>query len=414
MSAKKKFNALPGFRRTMGYTLLYLSLIVLIPLAALFLRVFDVATSRVEITAKDVEEDAATWLSEWQRHETPLTIFLWDKLSAPTQTKITAWKEIATADEKDPAAVQVQKAAEAEQGKLVTEMLREVNAVVHGPSLYDTNRFSDFSELSPKTKWLLKHSGHTAWLNRSLLEDGFQGILQKRTNWLDLWLLATSARAMAAYKLTFGASFIAALINAVFGTLLAWVLVRYDFPGKRFFDALVDFPFALPTAVAGLTLANLFAKNGWFGKYLVPMGIEGTSTALGVVIALTFVGLPFVVRTLQPVLEDFEREVEEAAATLGASRLRTFCSVIAPALFPAILTGFALSFARALGEYGSVIFIAGNKPFSSEIAPLLIIIQLEEFNYAGAMALAVVLLLISFCMLITINLIERWASRYQH
>jgi len=230
----------------------------------------------------------------------------------------------------------------------------------------------------------------------------------------DFWRLATTDRALSAYKLTFGASLIAASVNAVFGTLLAWVLVRYHFPGRRFLDALVDFPFALPTAVAGLTLANLFANTGWLGKYLVPLGVKGAFTPLGVVIALTFVGLPFVTRTLQPVLEGFEREVEEAAATLGAGRLRTFLTIIAPTLLPAVLTGFALAFARAIGEYGSVIFIAGNKPYESEIAPLLIVIRLEEYDYTGAMTLAVVLLVISFVLLITINLLERWASRYQN
>ena len=233
-------------------------------------------------------------------------------------------------------------------------------------------------------------------------------------SWADFWRLATTDRALAAYRLTFGASGIAALVNAVFGTIVAWVLVRYQFPGKRFFDALVDFPFALPTAVAGLTLSNLFAENGWLGSYLVPLGIQGAFTPLGVVIALTFIGLPFVVRTLQPVLEAFEREIEEAAATLGASRLRTFCRIIAPSLLPAIITGFALAFARAVGEYGSIIFIAGNKAFESEIAPLLIVIRLEEYDYTGAMAIAVVLLVISFALLITINLLERWASRYEH
>jgi sulfate transport system permease protein len=232
-------------------------------------------------------------------------------------------------------------------------------------------------------------------------------------SWEDFWRLATNDRALAAYKLTFGASLIAALVNAVFGTVTAWVLVRYQFPGKRFFDALVDFPFALPTAVAGLTLSNLFAHNGWLGQLLVPFGINVAFTPLGVVIALTFVGLPFVVRTLQPVLESFEREVEEAAATLGASRLRTFASVVAPTLLPAIITGFALAFARAIGEYGSVIFIAGNKPYESEIAPLLIVIRLEEYDYSGAIALAIVLLVFSFLLLITINLLERWASRFQ-
>jgi sulfate/thiosulfate transport system permease protein len=233
-------------------------------------------------------------------------------------------------------------------------------------------------------------------------------------SWADFWRLATEGRALAAYKLTFGASLVAATINAVFGSILAWVLVRYHFPMKRFMDALVDFPFALPTAVAGLTLSNLFASNGWLGQYLTPLGIKGAFTPLGVIIALTFVGLPFVVRTLQPVLENMEREIEEAAATLGASRFRTFCTILAPTLLPTVITGFALAFARAIGEYGSVIFIAGNKPYESEIAPLLVVIRLEEYNYTGAMALAVVLLLISFLMLITINLLERWASRYQH
>jgi sulfate transport system permease protein len=234
-------------------------------------------------------------------------------------------------------------------------------------------------------------------------------------SWTELWRLATTERAMAAYRLTFGASFIAALTNAVFGTILAWVLVRYHFPGRRFIDALVDIPFALPTAVAGLTLANLYSANGWLGKWLVPMGIQGAYSQLGVVIALTFVGLPFVVRTLQPVLEGMEREVEEVAATLGAGRFRTFISVVAPTLFPTIITGFALSFARAVGEYGSVIFISSNIPRKTEIAPLVIITLLEQYDYAAAMALAVVLLILSFTLLITINLLERWASRYhQH
>jgi len=233
-------------------------------------------------------------------------------------------------------------------------------------------------------------------------------------SWADFWRLSTNPRALAAYKLTFGASFVAASANAIFGTILAWVLVRYRFPGRRFVDALVDFPFALPTAVAGLTLASLFAGNGWLGRFLVPLGIEGAYTSLGVVIALTFVGMPFVVRSLQPVLENLEVEVEEAAATLGAGRLRTFARVIAPALLPTIITGFAQAFARAVGEYGSVIFIAGNKPYDSEIAPLLIVIRLEEYDYHGATALAVVLLVASFLLLITVNLLERWAGRFQH
>jgi sulfate transport system permease protein len=230
--------------------------------------------------------------------------------------------------------------------------------------------------------------------------------------WSEFWHLATTDRAMAAYRLTFGAAFIAAIANAIFGTLLAWVLVRYEFPGRRIIDAMIDFPFALPTAVAGLTLANMFAANGWLGKYLVPLGFHGAFTPLGVVIALTFVGMPFVVRTLQPVLENFEREVEEAAATLGAGRLRTFISVIAPALLPPIITGFALAFARAIGEYGSVVFISGNLPYKTEIAPYLIWMRLEEYDYSGAIALAVVLLMISFVLLAVINLIERWASKF--
>ena len=233
-------------------------------------------------------------------------------------------------------------------------------------------------------------------------------------SWADFWRLATTERALASYKLTFGASLVAALANAVFGTILAWVLVRYEFPGKRLIDALVDFPFALPTAVAGLTLANLFAANGWLGQWLVPLGIQGAFTALGVVIALTFVGMPFAVRTLQPVLENLEREVEEAAATLGASRIRTFFSIIAPTLMPTIVTGFALAFARAVGEYGSIVFISGNLPFKTEIAPYLIVMRLEEYDYTGAVALAVVLMVVSFALLYLINWLENWASRYQN
>jgi len=232
-------------------------------------------------------------------------------------------------------------------------------------------------------------------------------------SWADFWRLATSERALASYRLTFGASLAAAIANAIFGTLLAWVLVRYEFPGRRLVDAMVDFPFALPTAVAGLTLADLFAANGWLGKYLVPLGIKGAYTPLGVVIALTFVGMPFVVRTLQPVLQNLEREVEEAAATLGAGRLRTFATVIAPSLMPAVITGFALAFARAIGEYGSIVFISGNQPFKTEIAPYLIFIRLEEWDYTGAISLAVVLLVFSFVLLGVINLLEQWASKFQ-
>jgi len=229
----------------------------------------------------------------------------------------------------------------------------------------------------------------------------------------DFWSAATTGRAIAAYKLTFGASFAAALINGVFGTLLAWVLTRYEFTGRRFVDALIDIPFALPTAVAGLTLANLFAPNGWLGQFLVPLGIQGAYSNLGIVIALVFVSMPFMVRTLQPVIEGLERELEEAAATLGAGRLRTFCSVIFPVLLPTLITGFALSFARAVGEYGSVVFISSNMQYKTEIAPLVIVTMLDQFEYPAAIAIAVVLLVISFTMLFVINLLERWSARYQ-
>lgn len=230
--------------------------------------------------------------------------------------------------------------------------------------------------------------------------------------WDRLWELATNERAVQAYKLSLGASLAAALINAVFGSLLAWVLVRYQFPGRRLLDGLVDFPFALPTAVAGLTLANLFSAHGWLGRYLVPLGIQGTFTRLGVIIALTFVGLPFSVRTLQPMLETLDPGVEEAAACLGASRFRTFVSVIAPTLLPTIVTGFGLSFARALGEYGSIVFISGNLP-KTEIAPTLIVMRLNEYNYTGAIAAALVLMIFSFILLLTLNLLQGWASRFQ-
>ncbi|MCX8107883.1 MAG: sulfate ABC transporter permease subunit CysT [Verrucomicrobiae bacterium] len=224
--------------------------------------------------------------------------------------------------------------------------------------------------------------------------------------------LVTTPRAVAALQLTFGASLVAASINAVFGTLLAWVLVRYEFPGRRLVDSLIDFPFALPTAVGGLTLADLFGEHGWLGRFLVPMGFQGAFTRAGVVIALTFVGLPFAVRTLQPILENFERDVEEAAATLGASRTRTFFTVIAPALLPAVLTGFALAFARAVGEYGSIVFISGNIPFRTEIAPFLVVIRLEEYDYRGATALALVLLVASFLILAAINKLQLWTNRF--
>lgn len=232
-------------------------------------------------------------------------------------------------------------------------------------------------------------------------------------SWSEFWRLVATERALAAYRLTFGASLAAALANAFFGTIAAWVLTRYSFPGRRFLDALVDFPFALPTAVAGLTLSNLFAPEGWLGRFLVPWGIQGAYSSLGVMIALTFVGLPFVVRSLQPVLETLEPEVEEVAATLGASRLRTLATIVLPSLLPTITTGFALSFARAVGEYGSVVFISGNLPFKTEISPVLIMMRLEEYNYAGAAAIAVVLLCISFVLLAAINCLELWNSHYQ-
>ena len=231
--------------------------------------------------------------------------------------------------------------------------------------------------------------------------------------WPQLWSLATNQRALAAYELSLGASFCAAALNAVFGTLLAWVLVRYRFPGRGLLDGLIDFPFALPTAVAGLTLANLFSDHGWLGQFLGPLGLHGAFTRLGVVIALTFVGLPFSVRTLQPVLEDLDAEVEEAAASLGANRLRTFLRVIGPTLLPAGLTGFGLAFARALGEYGSIFFISGNLPFRTEIAPTLIVMRLESYDEAGAIGVALVLLLFSFLLLLSINWLQGWASKFQ-
>ena len=229
--------------------------------------------------------------------------------------------------------------------------------------------------------------------------------------WMEFWAIVTTPRVLASYRLTFGASLAAALVNAVFGLLVAWVLVRYRFPGKKLVDALVDLPFALPTAVAGIVLTALYSGNGWIGQYFEPLGIKIAFTPIGIFIALTFIGLPFVVRTVQPVLEDIEWELEEAAATLGASRLQTFAKVIFPTIFPALATGFALAFARAIGEYGSVIFIAGNMPMISEITPLLIVTKLEQYDYAGATALAVVMLVISFVMLLIINLLQWWSRR---
>ena len=230
--------------------------------------------------------------------------------------------------------------------------------------------------------------------------DGFLGVL-------------TDSRVLAALRLSFGAAFIAALVNAFFGLIVAWILVRYDFPGKRIVDALVDLPFALPTAVAGIALATIYAPNGWIGSLVAPLGLKIAFTPLGVLLALIFIGLPFVVRSLQPVLQDLDKEIEEAAVSLGANRGQTFRLVILPAILPALLTGFALAFARAVGEYGSVIFIAGNMPLVSEIAPLLIVIKLEQFDYAGAAAIGVIMLAASFLILLVINLVQRWSRRHE-
>jgi sulfate transport system permease protein len=229
--------------------------------------------------------------------------------------------------------------------------------------------------------------------------------------WPAFWQTVTSDRVMASYRLTFGASLLAAAINVVFGGIVAWVLVRYRFPGKKIIDALVDLPFALPTAVAGIALTALYSTNGWIGRYLDMVGIKVAFTPLGVLVALTFIGLPFVVRTVQPVLEDVERELEEAAASLGAHPFQTFSRVIFPIIAPSLLTGFALSFARATGEYGSVIFIAGNMPMVSEITPLFIVTKLEQYDYAGATAIAVVMLLVSFTLLLAINALQAWSRK---
>ena len=229
--------------------------------------------------------------------------------------------------------------------------------------------------------------------------------------WDAFWNVVTAPRVVASYKLSFGTSLVAAGINAVFGLLLAWSLVRYTFPGKKIVDALIDLPFALPTAVAGIALTALYAGNGWFGSVLEPYGIKVAFTPLGILVALTFIGLPFVVRTVQPVLEDLDTELEEAAASLGAQRWQTFRHVVLPILTPALLTGFALAFARAVGEYGSVIFIAGNLPMVSEITPLMIITKLEQYDYAGATAIAAVMLVVSFILLLAINGLQAWTAR---
>lgn len=231
--------------------------------------------------------------------------------------------------------------------------------------------------------------------------------------WPEFWKTAFTPQALAAYKLSLGASLTGALINAVFGLLVAWVLVRYRFPGVSIVDALVDLPFALPTAVAGIALTAIYSKNGWIGSLLANVGIEAAFTPLGITIALTFIGIPFVVRTVQPVIQELDREFEDAATSLGASRWQTFAKVIMPTLWPALLTGFALAFARALGEYGSVVFISGNIPMKTEIAPLLIMTRLEEYDYEGATAVAVVMLVMSFTLLLAINVLQRWSRRWQ-
>jgi sulfate/thiosulfate transport system permease protein len=278
---------------------------------------------------------------------------------------------------------------------------------------------------------------HTRWrFKRPSVIPGFGMALGLTLTWLTLLILiplsglawrsselgwekflsiALDPRTVNALRISFGAAFVAACINAVFGVILAWVLVRYRFPGKRIIDAMVDLPFALPTAVAGIALTTLYAPNGWVGQFLTPLGIKIAFTPAGIVVALIFVGLPFVVRTVQPVMEEIDKEVEEAAATLGANRFQTITRVLLPGLAPAVLTGFALAFARGVGEYGSVIFIAGNLPFKSEIAPLLIVIKLEEYNYAAATGIAALMLIISFIMLLVINLIQSWRRRrYGH
>ncbi|QRN98706.1 sulfate ABC transporter permease subunit CysT [Archangium violaceum] len=230
-------------------------------------------------------------------------------------------------------------------------------------------------------------------------------------SWDQFWDTVASPRVLAAYRLSFGTALVAALVNVVFGLLVAWVLVRYRFPGKALVDALVDLPFALPTAVAGLTLTTLYSHNGWYGQYLEALGVKVAFTPLGIIVALTFIGLPFVVRTVQPVLEEIDADVEEAAATLGASPWRTFTHVLLPGVLPALLSGFTLAFARAIGEYGSVVFISGNMPMRTEIAPLLIITRLEQYDYAGATAIAGVMLAVSFALLLAANLIQRWTNR---
>jgi len=291
--------------------------------------------------------------------------------------------------------------------------------MAHGSTLALRNGAGGTAPLAPRRKRRRVLPGFHLTLGYSLFYLGLLVLIPLSTlffkaagmSW-DSFVTAVSApRVMATYRITFGASLIAALINLVFGLLVAWVLVRYRFPGKRIVDALVDLPFALPTAVAGISLTALLGRNGWVGQYLEPLGIKLAYAPAGIVVALTFIGLPFVVRTVQPVLQDVEKELEEAAASLGASRWETFRRVLFPAIAPALLTGFAMAFARAVGEYGSVVFIAGNMPMISEITPLIILIKLEQFDYAGASAVAVVLLVVSFLMLLAINALQAWQRR---
>jgi sulfate transport system permease protein len=260
-----------------------------------------------------------------------------------------------------------------------------------GPTLAYTLFYLSFIVLIPLSALVFKTAGMT---------------------WHDFWATVSAPRVVASYRVTFGMALLAAGINAIFGTLVAWVLARYHFFGKKIVDALVDLPFALPTAVAGITLATLYSGNGWIGRYLEPLGIKVANTPLGILVAMTFIGLPFVVRTVQPVVEEIEVAVEEAAACLGANRWQTFNRVLLPLLLPSLITGFALSFARAVGEYGSIIFIAGNMPMVSEITPLLIITKLEQYDYKGATALALVMLLVSFSLLFVINHLQRWSRRF--
>ena len=260
-----------------------------------------------------------------------------------------------------------------------------------GPTMAYTLLYLSFIVLIPLSALVFKSAGMT---------------------WHDFLGTITAPRVVASYKVTFGMALLAALVNAVFGTLVAWVLARYNFFGKKIVDALVDLPFALPTAVAGITLATIYSGNGWIGRYLEPHGIKVANTPLGILVAMTFIGLPFVVRTVQPVVEELDSAIEEAAACLGANRWQTFRMVILPLLLPSLLTGFALSFARAVGEYGSIIFIAGNMPMVSEITPLLIITKLEQYDYRGATALALVMLLVSFSLLFVINQLQRWSRRF--